>query len=324
MDYCLDSGVFGNVFAVPKAVVENYIKLANEASIKVLLFILCNNGKEYNGSSIAAALNISENQVEEAFVFWENANILQNRSKSGNSPAAPDERKVSAEEKPVEKKAEKKLVRDDRRDYNLNPSEIAERVEKSQYIKGMFTMSEQTFGRPLTHSEQRSFIWMYDYLGLNTEVILMITAYCVSMEKGGIKYIETVAADWSERGINTLELAQKEIEILEEKSSYMGKVMKILGADHKPTAKQKKTIDKWREQGYDLGLIECAYEKTIDSINKLNLSYMNKILENWHTEGILTKSQVEAVKSNTNTVGVKKEYSFNLDDYKSLINDFGD
>ncbi len=318
MNYCLNSGIFGNVFAVPKAVVENYIKLANEASIKVLLFILCNNGREYSCQSIASALNISENQVEEAFAFWENANILQNDNSSENTPVQTVDNKIDLKSK----SAVKKNVRSDRRDYNLNPSEIAERAENSEYIKGMFEMSEQTFGRPLTHSEQRSFIWIYDYLGLNTEVILMITAYCVSMEKGGIKYIEAVAADWSERGINTFELAQNEIKLLEEKSSYMGKVMKILGLSNKPTSKQKKIIDKWREMDISFELIEYAYEKTIDSINKLNFSYMNKILENWHSEGIQTKSQAEG--SKPLAAGEKKEYSFDLDEYKSLKNDFGD
>ena len=39
MEYFLNAGNFGSVFAVPISVVDNYIKLANEASIKVLLYI---------------------------------------------------------------------------------------------------------------------------------------------------------------------------------------------------------------------------------------------------------------------------------------------
>lgn len=319
MEYILNSGVFGRVFAVPKAVVDNYIKLANEASIKVLLYMLRNNEQEYSLSSIASALNISENQVDEAFVFWENANIIKKNNFQDNVTvkSSDNEEQVKTESKP------KKSVRDDRRDYNLNPSEIAERVEQSEYIKGMFTMSEQTFGRPLTHSEQRSFIWMHDYLGLTTEVILMIVAYSVSMEKGGIKYIEAVAADWAERGINTLDLAQTEIKILEEKSSYNGKIMKIFGMNRKPTSKQQEFIDLWQEKAYSMELIEYAYEKTIEKIDKLNFPYINKILENWYSEGLLTKSQIDKAVRPSSESG-KKEYSFDLDDYKSLVNDFGD
>ena len=43
MEYFLNAGNFGSVFAVPISVVDNYIKLANEASIKVLLYMLRNN-----------------------------------------------------------------------------------------------------------------------------------------------------------------------------------------------------------------------------------------------------------------------------------------
>lgn len=316
MNYYLCSGAFGNVFAVPKSVVDNYIKLANEASIKVLLYMLRNNEQEHGSKDISAALNISESQVEEAFVFWENANIFQKTNSS----------EIVIEKNNKEAVAPKKTIVGDRRDYNLNPSEIAERVEKSEYIKGMFTMSEQTFGRPLTHNEQRSFIWMHDYLGLNTEVILMITAYCVSQDKGGIKYIETVASDWAERGINTLELAQSEIKILEEKSSYNGKIMKTFGMNRKPTPKQQELIDKWQDRGYDMELIKYAYEKTIDKIDKLNFPYINGILENWYSKKLLTKADVINDEKNSSAKNSKnlKEYSFDLDDYKSLVNDFGD
>ena len=80
MEYFLNAGNFGSVFAVPISVVDNYIKLANEASIKVLLYMLRNNEQALSCKNISDALNISENQVEEAFVFWENANVFMKKS----------------------------------------------------------------------------------------------------------------------------------------------------------------------------------------------------------------------------------------------------
>ena len=76
MEYFLNTGRFGSVFAVPKSIVDNYIKLANEASIKVLLYMLRYNEQEHSVQKIASALNISTEQVEEAFLFWENSNIF--------------------------------------------------------------------------------------------------------------------------------------------------------------------------------------------------------------------------------------------------------
>ena len=40
MEYFLNTGCISSIFAVPKSIVDNYIKLANEASLKVLLYML--------------------------------------------------------------------------------------------------------------------------------------------------------------------------------------------------------------------------------------------------------------------------------------------
>ena len=149
------------------------------------------------------------------------------------------------------------------------------------------------FGRPLTHTEQSIFIWIHDYLGLSTDVILMLTAYCISIEKGNIRYIETIAADWADREINNLETAQDEIKRLEEYSGFNRKIMKIFGMNRKPTSRQQEYINTWKEKNYNIELIEYAYEKTIESIDKLNFPYINKILENWYENGLLTKSQID-------------------------------
>ena len=45
MEYCFNGGCWGAVFAVPQSVVDNYIKLANEAALKVLLYALRNSGR---------------------------------------------------------------------------------------------------------------------------------------------------------------------------------------------------------------------------------------------------------------------------------------
>ncbi len=328
MEYFLNAGILGGIFAVPDTVVDNYIKLANEAGIKVLLYVLRNSNQNLSASEIASALNISENQVEEAFVFWENANVLP-RSR----PAEATAERVKVTVKPVASVSpapetvpvpQKKTVQQERADYNINPSEIAERVESSEDIKCLFTMSEQAFARPLTHTEQRGLIWIHDYLGLSTEVLLMLTAFCISAEKGNIKYIEAVAADWAEREINTLELAQNEIKRLEESQGFNRKIMKLFGMNRKPTSKQQTFIDTWKEKGYSLELIEYAYEKTVESIDKLNFPYLNKILENWYAQGFKTKAQIDEYKRPDSNSSQNKDYSFDLDEYKSLVNNFGD
>ncbi len=323
MEYCFSGGCWGAVFAVPQSVVDNYIKLANEASLKVLLFVLRNSGKKFLSEEIAAALNLREDQVEEAFIFWENANIFSNNSVHEAVSRSPEVISPKKSEEPSKRVRKKSIASGT--GYNITPSEIADRVKGSEEIKGMFFMAEKSFGRPLNHTEQRSYIYMHDYLGMPADVILTVTAYCISIEKDSISYIETLVRDWSEKGINTLELVQEEIKEQEEKHSFNGRIAKAFGMKRLPTEKQQGYIDSWKSKGYSLELIEYAGEKTIEAIDKISFPYINKILENWYAQGLITKSKIDneqaARKKNTYD---DSEHSYDLNDFKSLVNNFGD
>lgn len=322
MDYCFNGGCWGAVFAVPQSVVDNYIKLADEASIKVLLFVLRNSGRNLPEKDIADALNLNEEQVAKAFTFWENANIFKPSGKKSERNNAY-ERKTDA---PFQIQKPKKQEGTSKRNH-ITPAEIAERVEKSEDVRIMFSMVEQNFGRPLNHSEQNSLIWMHDELGMPADVIIMIVAYCISIDKGKIGYIEKTAADWNTRGITTVESVQEELKAQNERKSYNGQMMKIFGIRSKLTPYHKKLFKEWREKGYSPELVEYACEKSIKAINEPSLPYSNKILDTWHEKGFTTKEQVDAENTGTRWQKNKlkeKDPSFDMDDYRSLVNDFGD
>ena len=49
-------------------------------------------------------------------------------------------------------------------------------------------------------------------------------------------------------------------------------------------------IDKWKkEYGFNIEMILYACETTVSSIGKASFKYADKILENWHKEGIKTR-----------------------------------
>ena len=85
MNYFLDAGCWKTVFAVPGAVVDNYIKLASGSAVKVLLYFLRNSGKDISSKEISSALSISEDDVKDAFNFWEEVNIIS-RSSTDTKP----------------------------------------------------------------------------------------------------------------------------------------------------------------------------------------------------------------------------------------------
>ncbi len=312
MEHILKMGAFGGVFAVPNIVVDNFIKLANESAVKVLLYMLRNKGKQCSTAEIAKAINITEAQAEEAFVFWENANIFSGDIGSDTMENA----------EPVKTEPPKKIILPSAEKYNLSPSEIAARIEGSPEIRNLFSMAESSFGRMLNHSEHRGFIWMHDDLGLSAEVILMITAYSISINSGNINYIKKTAADWAERGITTLDRAEAEVKLLEEKNTFQGKIMRIFHMQRALTANEKKIADEWNSRLYNDDLIEYAYERTAENINKLNFKYIDSILKGWEQKGIRTRADAES--DNKDHKDKETGHSFDLEEYKALVNDFGE
>ena len=319
MDHKLDCGIWGGIFAVPNAVVDNYIKLAGEASLKVLLYMMRHSGEKISRQDIAAALNITEEQTEEAFVFWENANIISSASPAVSAPE-PQPAAAPMPEKQTEPK--KKAIVPDRSQYNISPSEIAARIESSEDMKGFFFTAESIFGQPMNHTQQRSFIYLIEYLGISTEVLLLVIAYAVKAGKSGVKYIEQMAYDFNERGINTLDLAQKEIKKLEDKFSFEGKIKSIFGIQTNFSSRQKTIVDEWREKDYSLELIKCAFDRAVDSGKGANIPYANGTLLNWEKDGITTAEQVMNEKKKYDKPA--GDYSFDIEDLRSLANNFGD
>ena len=55
MNYSLDAGAWNSVFAVPSSVVDKYIKLADGASLKLLLYLLRHGGEQFTESSVGVS-----------------------------------------------------------------------------------------------------------------------------------------------------------------------------------------------------------------------------------------------------------------------------
>ena len=70
VDYTVHMGGFGQMFGVPNAVVDQYLKLSTPSQLKVLLYLLRHNGQQVEQSEISEALSVSDELVEEALLFW--------------------------------------------------------------------------------------------------------------------------------------------------------------------------------------------------------------------------------------------------------------
>ena len=326
MEYFINTGIWGAVFAVPNAVADNYLKLASGTAVKVLLYTLRNSGSTLSREKIASEINATPEDVADAFTFWQTVGIMSETAASVPVQPTALEEKAAPPLQNDEKAAKPKgSVLRSSAHYMVTPAEIGMRAEQSDDVKTMFDLAQTTMGGLLTPAEQRSLIWLHDYLGFTADVILMLLSYCVSQDKKSVGYIEKVALSWNEAGISTLDDAQAEISRLEEAKGYEARIIKVFGLQRPaPTSSQKAHIEKWQSSGFSVELLEYACEKAIDAGKTLTFGYVNGILNNWKNDNITTREQaVAAAKANYGKYYSKEsapqvEQSYNIDDLKKL------
>ncbi len=339
MDFKANSGIWGTMFGVPCIVADNFLKLADEAQIKVLLYLLRFSGKSVTSEEISVNTGVPVSQVTDAVMFWKQVNVISQESEIASiSPIQPQILKApESVEKTVETVSEKNndsastaaanatsvnTSPNTKKPY-INPSEISAIIQSDNNIAELFTVAESLLGT-LNPSMQNSLIWMHNYLGLKKEVILILIGYCVDKNKTNASYIDKIAASWAENEINSLETATAEVERLNNEHTYINEVKRIFELRQNPTTNQQKFISQWQSAGFSTELLRYAYEKTVEQINKVSFEYINKILVSWKENGFKSPEDVknaeEEYKKKRRNDSPASSDGFNADKYKIFIN----
>ncbi|MGN0602177.1 MAG: DnaD domain protein [Oscillospiraceae bacterium] len=333
MNYRIDCKQWGRFFSVPCSVVDDYILLSDGDFVKVLLCVLCSNSQSVSTEELAAKAGVSLEKAEDAILHWAGLGVIT---------AQPEGGKPLTENKPVAVKSSNAKVQlvpainpsknsvDSKTRVKYSTREIAEKIENSEELKALYDNIQKVFGRTINGTEMAAVLNLYEYYNYSAASILMIAEYCTSIGKGRMAYIETVAKNWFEQGICSYSDVEGEIIRQTEIRSFENQVMRAFGIENKLSKKQKELVQKWRDMGFSLEMLEIAYEKCMNSTNKLNFGYINKILENWSGKNITTPRQVDeddskyAVSKNGNSKKDKnnKETSYDLDEWEQYAMNF--
>ena len=301
MNYIIDPKVFSAVFTVPAAVADKHLKLARGEHIKVLLYIMRNMSVNPDNAEIAAAAGLSEYEVEEALLYWAGAGIL-----------LPDGR--SAEKAEIKAPAVKQNAKPDRAD-------VARRGAEDEKIRYLLTETQMKLGRNLKSNESSTLVWLYDDLGLDVSLILMIVQYAAAHGKPRISFIESTATDWVNRGIDTIAEADRELNKMAMSEQAWGIVCSSFGLEkRKPSKNELKLSLMWTDEWkMSREMLTAAYNACVDSISKFDMKYVSKILENWHEKGYKTPDDIEEKKKNDNTES-ESFATYDLDLFEKMIN----
>ena len=302
MDYYLNPLSLSGAFPVPNLVVDNYFKFSKAEHIKVLLYVLRNMSSDPDNTQIATDCNLDEYEVKEALLYWADAGIIL--PKTATVPVS-------------EKKEENRVVV--KRSERPSRSEIAKMSLEDPKIQYLLGEAQKRLGRNLRDTEQRTLVWLYDDAELPVSVILLVLQYAISKDKPKISFVESVAVDLANKGIDNIADADEELHKLDLENKAWQTVSAVFGLDRrKPSEKERKTAVMWLvDWKISKEMLSLAYDECVNKKSKFVFSYVAKIVENWHNEGYTKPEDIKHTEKNEETEDFA---SYDIDLYEKMLN----
>ncbi|MCD7846875.1 MAG: DnaD domain protein [Oscillospiraceae bacterium] len=309
----LNNSKWKRFFSVPCTLVDDYIRLADESALKLLLYLLCDESGEIDKSEVCKKLGIKESAFDDAVIFWKDVGVIESEKvTTSHTEVKAPEISTSYVQAPTK-------VR-----LNYTPKTISDMIDTDESIRELFSEAERTIGRLLKHTEQELLINLRDYYGFDTQSIILILEYCRDCGRTSAKAIENFASELFQNGITSFFEIDAEIKRRTEYNTFENEVKRALFLETKPTAKQSQYISSWQDMGFSVEMIGEARERCVNQTNKLSFPYINKILQNWAEKRIFTREILEADEANRLKSGSSQNEiksgnsSFDLNEFDSF------
>ncbi len=298
----------GGAVAVPTEVIDKHLKLAPVASFKVLLFILRNPDGASDSEQISACTGLSITDVEDSLEYWEAHSVISIDSETNEKlrqramanakmrDTAPEESETP--QKPVVPVKVLPVKKPTQR-------EIALRIKEEPTLTLIYNEAQAILGT-FGYDTQALILMIYDYYGFPPEVIITLLQHQKCENKTSSAAIRSRAEDWAKRGIDTIDLVEKELLALEKITVVYEAIKEVAGLEGKlMTPRITKYLRQWSvEWECSTELIKCAIEES-----NRTLSDAGKLLKKWYIQGITTPEQVKDKQKKLLPTEVKKTYN---------------
>ncbi len=251
-------------------------------------------GEALTNESIAEHFQIMESEVTKIWKYWETAGLIKLRT-SGDQLniefLTPNSKLI----KPAMQQTTEvpKLRRENKPVYN--PEDIRKLSEQDDELSGLLAAAQTLLNKPLSLNDVNTIVGFCDksYLGLPSEVIYVLLSYCGSHNKG-IRYMEKVALDWFDKGINDQDSAEDYLNMF---LNEYKKIMRYYGiSDRSPSESEQAFMSSWvKKLNMPLEIIKEACKRTIDNTGKASFPYTNTILNNWYNAGVKNIDDIKSL-----------------------------
>lgn len=309
MEFSINMGQWNAVFAVPAAVVDEHMKLAGAAQLKVLLYLLRHAGQPVTLEQLSFAVGQKPSDTQDAVDYWVNCGVFSSGADKSieRQPSVPvsmptttlaeqaeavsNTQSPSAEIGPAVSVANalgQSIPRKTKDKLRYPFDECMKYVAEDESLRNMLTTVEGALGKQLTHTEVSCFVTLVKWYGMPCTIVPMLIQYCKSIGKCSISYIESTGIGWTEEEIDNFEKAEQKISALTSRRRAWTAVRSALEIpERKATESEMKYSDLWiNVQQLDIDLIRHAYDKCVNKNGKISFAYMNGILKRYFEQGI--------------------------------------
>ncbi len=225
--------------------IDEYMKDANDAQIKIYLYLLrmMGAGLETSVSGIADLFNHTERDVLRSLRYWESHGLLSleynddrelvgiylkrphpaqaqapssviplSSKRTSVAPASVASASVASASAGAKADAAKPVPAKSvpAPASNIAPQALLDFQSDEQRAQLLFVI-EQYIGKPLAPNEMKTVYYISEELKFSDALIDYLLQYCIDRGKKDFRYIEKVAINWAESGITTPKQAERSI-----------------------------------------------------------------------------------------------------------------
>ncbi len=298
-----------------RSVINEQLAMASHLQLKVLLWFAAN---ACDISACATALHKSEEVIEEAALFWVNKGVLL-------SDAVPTVTETRTPATPVE---EPPAVAPAVRPLPVKPQmkEVIERQKSDRAFSQLLQDASVRLGKPISHGDMETLLYLYDTAGMPAGVILMAIGYAVSRGSANMRYVEKVVLGWQDSGILTIAAAEENLRLLEEMDDAAVRVQKMTGKARALDYRQRGMAHTWLYVWHlPEDMIHLAIEQATKTTKPL-IPYANSILARWYEEGVRDLTAAAATLTAQTPAarrrGQQEQTSLDLPEYEKMLEDY--
>lgn len=308
-----------NITMIPNAFLDHYMSGANGEFLKIYLYLLRWAGcpdADITTASIADFFNMTENDIKRALRFWEqedllhivwdsNGNISAICLRPVNAPydkqvkpssdvadvtavsaaAATQQPTVSAVSEHASRKPEVSPQNTSIEQLPSYPMEDLEDFMEHHHGDELFFVIQQYTGKPLSPADMNTILFFYKELGMSIDLIEHLFEHCISGGHHRMNYIQTVAINWANVGITSVDEAKAYCAGFNQLNTA---VINAYGIKNRYlTEDELLFIRKWnKEMQFSQELIVEACRRTILTAHSASFKYTHSILERWRSSNV--------------------------------------